>query len=127
MTSREIASDAVRSAEIGRDAVRSQEIRADAVRSWVVQAKLTAFGDVADNQCGLVTGDTTTVDLVRPVQAEITYRVARFSLAAVVTLDEPATVALRCSKVGPPAATPKTTVTQSAAVGEDPSGTRGSC
>ena len=57
--------------------------------SWVVQAKLTAFGDVADNQCGLVTGDTTTVDLVRPVQSEITNRAARFSLAAVVTLDEP--------------------------------------
>ena len=39
---------------------------------------------------------------MRPVQAEITNRVARFSLAAVVTLDEPATVALRCSRVGPP-------------------------
>jgi hypothetical protein len=70
--------------------------------SWVVQAKLTAFGDLAGNQCGLVTGDTTTVDLVRPVQPEITNRVARFSLAAVVTLDEPARVALRCAKVGPP-------------------------
>ena len=70
--------------------------------SWVVQAKLTAFGDLAGNQCGLVTGDTTTVDLVRPVQSEINNRNARFSLAAVVTLDEPARVALRCSKAGPP-------------------------
>jgi hypothetical protein len=39
---------------------------------------------------------------VRPVQPEITNRVARFSLAAVVTLDEPGRVALRCAKVGPP-------------------------
>ena len=71
--------------------------------SWAVQAKLTAFGDLALNMCGLVTGDTTTVDLVRPVQAEITNRNARWPLAAVVTLDEPARVALRCSnKFGPP-------------------------
>ena len=71
--------------------------------SWAVQAKFTAFGDLALNMCGLVTGDTTTVDLVRPVQLEITNRVARWPLAAVVTLDEPARVALRCTnKFGPP-------------------------
>jgi hypothetical protein len=70
--------------------------------SWVVQAKLTALGALGGgNRCGLVTGDTTTVDLAAPLQAEISNNLARFSLAAVITLDEPARVALRCAEFGP--------------------------
>jgi hypothetical protein len=69
---------------------------------WVVQAKLTALGALAGgNMCGLVTDDTTTVDLAAPLQADINNNFARFSLAAVITLDEPARVALRCSEFGP--------------------------
>jgi hypothetical protein len=41
-------------------------------RSGVVHEKLTALGALAGgNRCGLVTGDTTTVDLAAPLQAEI--------------------------------------------------------
>ena len=69
--------------------------------SWAVQAKFTASGAVGPfSGCGLVSGDTTTIDEAAPLSNEPGSGVVHVSLADVLTVEAPTRVAVRCANLG---------------------------